>query len=192
MAAPIARLIPLMLLMAVGLIGAVGARSVDATEDPAKPNFSVGDTPPTSLGISRNGEAIDTRQFAGKVLVVTFWASWCAPCRAEIPVLEKIQQFAKVRLQVVAVNIESRDTFRELHRKLGTMAIKFTNDELKRAHNAYGVNGIPHMLIIGQDGKIVGVHRGYSEKAIPRLAKEIDQALNQQFLPVHVELPPIQ
>ena len=188
MTPPIARLITLFLLV---VVGAVGGRSADANEAPAKPKFSVGDTPPVDLGLSRDNEKILTTQYAGKVLVVTFWASWCAPCRAEIPVLEKIQQFAKDRLQVVAVNIESRDTFRELHRKLGTMAIKFTNDELKRAANAYGVNGIPHMLIIGQDGKIVGVHRGYSEKAIPRLAKEIDQALEQQFLPVSIELPPI-
>ncbi len=190
MATPISRLIALMLLLAVGVIGAGAARSAEANDVPFKPKFSIGDTPPTSLGMARDGEAITTSQYAGKVLVVTFWASWCAPCRAEIPVLEKIQQFAKDRLQVVAVNIESRDMFRELHRKLGTMAIKFTNDELKRAAGAFGVSGIPHMIIIGKDGKIIGMHRGYSEKLIPRLAKEIDQALDQEFLPVTLEPTP--
>ena len=45
---------------------------------------------------------IHTTQFVGKVLVVTFWASWCGPCRAELPILENLQRAAKGSVQVIA------------------------------------------------------------------------------------------
>ena len=49
-----------------------------------------GDQAPLRLGVDRDGNAMETSAFAGKVLVVTFWATWCAPCRKELPMLEGI------------------------------------------------------------------------------------------------------
>jgi len=127
------------------------------------------DTPPPGLGVTKNGDVLETKQFQGKVLIVTFWASWCAPCRAELSYLERLQRrVAKDLLQVVAVNIEERDVFREATRKLHEFQITLSNDRNKRDATAYGVNGIPHMVIIGKDGKVVNVHRGYSEASIPK------------------------
>ena len=138
-----------------------------------------GDVPPPALGATRAGDAIDTTQFAGKVLVVTFWASWCGPCKAELPVLEGLQIAAKGSVQVVAVNIEPRETFRAVSRALSSLnlTLTLTNDPNKWYSTAYGVNGIPHMVIIGKDGKILHVHRGYSEKALDGFVAEINAAL---------------
>ena len=71
----------------------------------------IGDKAPTRLGLSRYGDSLETTQYAGKVLVVTFWASWCAPCRAEMPMLEGLQRVVgKNKLEVVSLNIETRDS----------------------------------------------------------------------------------
>ncbi|MEO8384088.1 MAG: TlpA disulfide reductase family protein, partial [Betaproteobacteria bacterium] len=121
--------------------------------------------------------AIETTQYAGKVLVVTFWASWCGPCRAELPILENLQRAAKGSVQVVAVNIEERDTFRAVARALAPLTLTITNDPRQQHHDAYGVKGIPHMVIIGKDGKILHVHRGYSESALDGFVAEINAAL---------------
>src|SRR5690349_11394202 len=72
-----------------------------------------GDSPRPELGVTLEGKTVDLKDGAGKVQVVTFWATWCGPCLREIPVLEGLQRTVKDRLRVVAVNIEDRAQFRK-------------------------------------------------------------------------------
>jgi len=171
------------LLLALTLALALVVPTPSPAQDNATPQkaekkkLGPGDTPPAGLGRTRDGDEIDTSKYAGKVLVITFWASWCPPCRAELPVLEGLKKAAKGNVEVVAINIEDRDTFRKLARHLSSLTLTLTHDNGKRQHDAYGVNGIPHMVIIGKDGKILNVHRGYSEAAIDGFVAEINAAL---------------
>ena len=138
----------------------------------------IGDWPPASLGTNLDGDEIRTSQFAGKVLVVTFWASWCGPCKKELPMLEGIQRVAgKEKVQVVAINIENRDVYRKLARGLKAYTLSINHDTGARASTAYGVHGIPHLVLIGRDGKVIAVHRGYSESGIDSIIAEINRAL---------------
>lgn len=169
---------------ALALLVALLPLSVWAQEEaPAKPAFvhkvKPGDVPPEMLGISRKGDEVKTTDFKGKVLVTTFWASWCAPCRAEMTALEKIQRIAKDKLQVVAVNIEDRDTYRKVSRDLFDWQMLIINDQYKRNADAYGVGGIPHMFIIGRDGKVRRVHRGYNETFIKVLVEDVIAAMGE-------------
>ena len=93
--------------------------------------------------------------------------------------LEGLQQVAKDRVKVVAVNIEERDVFKAVSRALSSLTVTITNDPRQRYADAYGVNGIPHMVIIGKDGKIISVHRGYNEDALDGLVAEINAALKR-------------
>jgi thioredoxin-like negative regulator of GroEL len=112
-------------------------------------------------------------------MVVTFWASWCAPCRNELVMLEKLQAVAKDRLKVVAVNIEPRGVFRLVVRALPDFKVTLTNDPEKRRADLYGVGGIPHMVILGKDGRIVAVHHGYSDSELDGLLVEINAELQK-------------
>ena len=137
-----------------------------------------GDVAPTPLGLSRDGDKLETTQYKGRILVVTFWASWCAPCRAELPVLEGLQiAMGKERVQVVAVNIEDRDQFKRISRNMPAFNLQIAHDLGKRAHDAYGVKGIPHLVIIGRDGKIVRRYIGYNEDSIAYILEDIKKAL---------------
>ena len=139
--------------------------------------LSPGDTPPQSLGMTIEGDEIDAGKYSGKVLVVTFWASWCGPCRKELPLLEGIQRAAKDSVKVVAVNIEDRDQFRKVAKALSTLTLQLAHDYRKKSSEAYGVNGIPHLVLIGRDGKIIKIHRGYSEESVDSILAEINGAL---------------
>ena len=146
----------------------------------AAPRPERGDVAPDTLGRNYDGEPVRVSAYAGKVVVLSFWASWCGPCRKELPILEGIQVTAgKERIQVVAINIESLDTFRRIARKMGTLQLMVAHDSKSEASEAYGVAGIPHMVIVGKDGHIVRVNRGYNEDGVDRVVDDINLALSK-------------
>jgi thiol-disulfide isomerase/thioredoxin len=137
-----------------------------------------GDAAPEFAGRTYDGDAISLTAFAGKVVVLSFWATWCGPCRKELPILEGIQQVAgKDRVQVVAINIEDRDTFRKIAPKMKSLQMLVASDTAQQAQDSYGVNGIPHMVIIGKSGQIMRIHRGYSEAGVDDVIEDLNKAL---------------
>ena len=84
-------------------------------------------------------------------------------------------------MKVVAVNIEEREQFRKVTKALSTLTLQLTlqttHDYRKKSSDAYGVHGIPHLVLIGRDGKVISVHRGYSEESIDSIIEEINGAL---------------
>ena len=137
-----------------------------------------GDIAPDFAGRTYEGQSISVAAYTGKVVVLSFWASWCGPCRKELPILESIQQVAgKERVPVVAINIEDRNTFRKIARKLTSFNLLLATDTSGHAQRAYGVNGIPHMVIISKSGQIMRVHQGYAEEALDDIVKDLNQAV---------------
>lgn len=137
-----------------------------------------GDMAPDDLGLTVKGDAVKVSDYAGKVVVVSFWASWCAYCLKELPVLEDIQNSsAKDHIQVIAVNTEERAVFKKLERAFRGASLKMSYDPVKASATAYGVNGLPHLLIIGRSGRILKVYRGYSESSLDGIIADLNLAL---------------
>ena len=147
----------------------------------ATPSFArpvAGDVAPDVAGYTADGHRVSLADYAGKVVVLSFWASWCAPCRKELPILEGIARTAGPdRVEVVAVNIEGADVYRRLSPKMSALMLLVASDASHDAQTAYGVNGIPHMVIIGKDGKIFRVHRGYSDAGVDEAIDDLNRAL---------------
>lgn len=143
-------------------------------------NLKVGDDPPNIFGKSSTGEVVRLGDFRGRIVVISFWATWCAPCRKEIPMLMALQEQAtREKLVVLAINWrQSYETFRGIRKYFKDKAPQVTliSDEYGRAGDAYGVKGIPHMVIVGRDGKIAAVHEGYSEQNLQTIVDEINTA----------------
>ena len=139
---------------------------------------AVGDIAPEALGTTLNGQEVLTSQHAGKVVILSFWASWCAPCRLELPQLEGIQRVAgPEQLRVVAINTEKRAEFRHAAQVLAELQLVVTHDSTGSISKAYGVRSIPHLVIIGRDGRVQRVFNGYSEKQVDAIIAQVNAAL---------------
>jgi thiol-disulfide isomerase/thioredoxin len=159
-----------------GLMLALSGVAFAATKPAA---VAVGDTPPDDLGRSREGSEVLISGQRGKVVVVTFWASWCGYCRKELPVLAGLQEAAgKARLEVVAVNYEDdRDVYRALSRQLKDVQLTMTHDASGRIGEAFGVRGIPHLFVIGKNGKVAFQDVGYGEESVQVILDAVNAEL---------------
>jgi peroxiredoxin len=140
----------------------------------------VGQAAPDFVGYNADGQPLSVATYAGKVVVLSFWASWCSPCKRELPLLEGIARTAgKERVQVLAVNVESAEVYKKLTRHTSDLQMLITSDAGRDVQRSYGVHEIPHMVIIGRDGHIIRVHRGYSEAGVDDVIADLNRALSQ-------------
>jgi thiol-disulfide isomerase/thioredoxin len=137
------------------------------------------------------GEEVTLSSQQGKVVILTFWASWCGPCKRELPVLENAQRVVgKDKLVVFAVSY--RDTpaaIAAIKKPASNWQINVMTDRNARVANLYSVSGIPHLFMIGRDGKVVANHLGYGDRTINELVADINQALADQ-MPVAQHVSP--
>ena len=138
-----------------------------------------GDMAPDYIGTTLDDKELAVSNFRGKVVVVSFWATWCPYCLKELPILEGIQQSAGAdKVQVIAINTEERAVFRKVSRALSKLTLGMSYDPGKKSATLYGVNGIPHLVIIGRDGRIRNVYRGYDESSLDGIVESLNTAIN--------------
>jgi len=135
-----------------------------------------GDTPPDYLGQDTNGNAVNVSAYKGKVVVATFWATWCSYCRKELPVLERMQGVAGTgSLQVVAVNFhEENENFYKVKRAFKNSPMILTYDLDSQISKSYGVKVLPNLFIIDKQGKVAYVHVGYGEETMDQIINELN------------------
>ncbi len=142
-------------------------------------SVEIGEVPPDYLGRSNNGDEILVSDSAGRITIVSFWATWCPPCLKELPILNAIQNKVGVdRIKVIAVNLkEPKKQYRKAMRAYKEFNIEFVHDTRGTAARKYDVEGIPHMLIIDVDGRVAYQHIGYNEDALEGIVSDINALL---------------
>lgn len=134
-----------------------------------------GEIPPQALGTDRDGNPVDLGRHRGKVVIVTFWASWCGPCRKELPVIGHFQKVVgRDALEVIAINFkEPRREYRQIVRLNQDIDVTWVHDARGAVSDDYGITSLPNMFILDRDGKVAYTHRGYSEALLPTIIEEI-------------------
>ena len=131
------------------------------------PDFSLQDVDGKPLTMSGN---------RGKVVLLNFWATWCTPCRAEIPEFERFQNtYGPQGLQVLGISMDDdAKPVREFSQQLKmNYPIALGSDKLAQSYG--GVLGLPVSFLIGRDGKIAAKYVGAAE--IPVVEQEIKTLL---------------
>ena len=124
---------------------------------------STGPAPQFTLD-SRNGAKISLSQYKGQVVMLNFWASWCGPCRQEMPLLENIyKKYNKMGFTLIGVNVEpdSKDAEGFLKGLQAPVSFPVIYDKDSTVSKAYDVQGMPSTVIIDRKGNIRVLHRGY-------------------------------
>jgi len=115
----------------------------------------VTDLPPLP-GIERDGKpvpGVSNATFQGAVTLVNVWASWCVPCRDEVPFLEQLSK--DKRIQLVGINYkDAPDDARRFLNRFGNPFTANGRDASGRTSIDWGVYGVPETYLIGRDGRI--------------------------------------
>jgi len=112
-----------------------------------------------------DGTKIDIRDFRGKVVLIDYWATWCGPCIASFPLVEKLyDEYHDQGFEIIAYSIdEDLDTLRDYEKKHSHPWIS-TSQQLtldkggREFSNYYGINAIPSYMLIGRDGKVISAN----------------------------------
>lgn len=157
------------LLVAFAVVGSVHA------------DLAIGDAPPDLLGEDQHDEEVRISDHRGKVVVVTFWASWCGYCLKEMPVLEGLQSaVGRDRMEVVAINLkEGPRTYRSILRQLKDVGLTMTHDRDGDIADAFGVEAVPRLFMIDKSGRLAYVHSGYSEASLSKIVAKANELLRE-------------
>jgi peroxiredoxin len=133
--------------------------------------------PPPLSGHTVSGQAVSLAKLQGNVVLLTFWATWCAECRPEMPLFERLHgEFAKQGLTIIGLNVqEDRDTIQRYAKNLG-LTFPLVLDPDGDIARSYGVIGIPTTILIGRDGRTAALAVGPRDWG-SAAARDVIQAL---------------
>lgn len=140
----------------------------------------VGKTAPDFAAKSDSGRNVRLSELRGQVVLINFWASWCSPCRQELPLLSKIySQYRGAGFALLAVNVD--DNRKDAEGMLKRLDLKFPTlfDGNKRVAKLYGVDTMPATLVIDRDGRVRYVHRGYYDGYERKYEQQIRELLKE-------------
>lgn len=120
--------------------------------------FSVGHRVPAYAAEDLDGEQVALRDLRGDVVVLNVWATWCYPCRREMPTIEALhRELAPYGLRVVAVSIDGDRAAREIRRFVEEYELGFTilHDPGQQVTRDFRTRGVPETFLIDREGRLI-------------------------------------
>jgi thiol-disulfide isomerase/thioredoxin len=172
-------------LLALALVVPIAAST--ALAEPAADQVPLGQfvpapTPrpaPTISFVDPDGKTFSLEDFAGKLVLVNLWATWCAPCRREMPSLEQLQTRLGDKLAVLAISEDmgGSKAVAPFVAKLGLRAVKIYLDPKNAVSQAFKVDGLPTSVLIDRRGRMLGRVEGEADWVSPKMLAVIEPLL---------------
>lgn len=159
----------LVVLLAAGILVSANVQA-ETLEGPA-PDFTLK---------SRSGENIKLSEMRGDVVMINFWASWCAPCRQEMPLLEEMyKKYSDLGFVLLGVNVEEDSSKAgELLRDI-PVTFPILYDNTNKVTKLYKVVAMPSTVMVDRDGNMRYLHRGYLPGYEAEYVKQIKELIKE-------------
>jgi thiol-disulfide isomerase/thioredoxin len=170
-------LLPLLLVSGLSFAAPASASpplGIFVRETPPQPAPSVSFT-------NAKGRTFDLSDFAGKLVLVNLWATWCAPCRREMPSLERLQTRLGDKIMILAISEDSRgeQAVAPFVAKLGLKSVKTYLDPKSAVSQAFHVDGLPTSFLIDRTGRVLGRVEGEANWDSAKMLAVIDPLLSE-------------
>ena len=175
-------LLPLIVLLPfVCFVAAQQAGSGGAPGDPFASRTKLGQMMPNIHFTDTAGKETAIEDLRGKVVLVNFWATWCGPCQAEIPLLEKEvwEKYKSGRFFLVGIAREQSEKEVASYRAEHGITYPMAADPHRSTYKLFADAGIPRTYLVGPDGKIVYQSVGYTPDEFAKLKKALTEQLAQ-------------
>lgn len=158
-------------LAAAALFTAAGTAAAALTPSAGAPDFTLP---------SLDGPNLRLKEQRGQVVMINFWATWCGPCRVEMPHLAKLyEKYRASGFTLLAVNIdEDPRKAASLAKQLG-MRFPVLLDTDKKVSRLYDLATMPSTVLVDRDGRVRYVHRGYRDGYEDIYDKQIRELLRE-------------
>jgi thiol-disulfide isomerase/thioredoxin len=111
---------------------------------------------------SAGGKDVSLAQYRGQVVMINFWATWCGPCRQEMPVLEQLsRKYKPLGFTMLGVNVEPDSVGAVDWLKVTPVTFPILFDTDSKVSKLYAVDGMPSTVIVDRKGNLRYLHRGY-------------------------------
>jgi peroxiredoxin len=111
---------------------------------------------------SASGENVRLSELRGQVVLINFWASWCGPCRQEMPLLDQMyQKYGPLGFTLLGVNVEQDTQDAERMLKDAPVSFPILFDAQNQVSKLYDVTAMPSTVLVDRDGKVRYMHKGY-------------------------------
>ena len=135
-----------------------------------------------------DGKTVKISDFKGRVVLINLWATWCGPCRMEIPELVKISEDMKAQgVEIIGMTAEDERGNNEHSVKAFVKQqnipyqIIWTNEDVNEEFGSLGNFSIPASFVLNRDGQVTAIYRGFSPTRTPQsVRKALESALNSQ------------
>lgn len=149
----------------------------------------VGDSAPSFAVTDTHGKTFDLEQVRGKVVLLNFFATWCGPCRMELPQIQKLWDENRSNDQFALIVLgreETTETVSDFQKKLG-FTFPMAPDPDRSVFSLYAKEAIPRTYLISADGKICFSVTGFDEEQMKLLELEVAKQLGQPTTTNNVE-----